>query len=83
MLVEVTLPLPGMSTQALLTKLVSLCRIQPRLVGHDSDNVLPETLNTQEVALHLYQDYLLPFEIASLLLLVAIIGAVVMAKKRI
>ena len=31
----------------------------------------------------LYQDYLLPFEIASLLLLVAIVGAVVMAKKRI
>ena len=31
----------------------------------------------------LYQNYLLPFEIASLLLLVAIVGAVVMAKKRI
>jgi NADH-quinone oxidoreductase subunit J len=31
----------------------------------------------------LYRDYLLPFEIASLLLLVAIVGAVVMAKKRI
>jgi NADH-quinone oxidoreductase subunit J len=33
--------------------------------------------------MHLYTDYLLPFEIASLLLLVAIVGAVVMAKKRI
>jgi len=31
----------------------------------------------------LYRDYLLPFEIASLLLLVAMVGAVVMAKKRI
>ena len=31
----------------------------------------------------LYRDYLLPFEIASLLLLVAIVGAVVMAKKQI
>ncbi|MBI4460732.1 MAG: NADH-quinone oxidoreductase subunit J, partial [Acidobacteria bacterium] len=29
----------------------------------------------------LYRDYMLPFEIASILLLVAIIGAVVMAKK--
>ena len=45
--------------------------------------VMPETLNTQQVSLSLFQDYLLPFEIASLLLLVAIIGAVVMAKKRI
>jgi NADH-quinone oxidoreductase subunit J len=31
----------------------------------------------------LFRQYLLPFEIASLLLLVAIVGAVVMAKKRI
>jgi len=45
--------------------------------------VLPETLNTQQVGMKLYVDYLLPFEIASLLLLVAIVGAVVMAKKRI
>ncbi len=44
---------------------------------------LPETQNTQQVATLLYRDYLLPFEIASLLLLVAIVGAVVMAKKRI
>ncbi len=39
--------------------------------------------NTQEIAMSLYRDYLLPFEIASLLLLVAIVGAVVMAKKQI
>ena len=37
--------------------------------------------NTQLIALALYRDYLLPFELASLLLLVAMIGAVVMAKK--
>jgi len=42
-----------------------------------------EEKNTQEVGKMLYVDYLLPFEIASLLLLVAIVGAVVMAKKRI
>jgi NADH:ubiquinone oxidoreductase subunit 6 (subunit J) len=35
------------------------------------------------VAIWLYGNYMLPFEIASLLLLVAIVGAVVMAKKRI
>ena len=45
--------------------------------------MLPESLNTQQVGLWLYGRYLLPFEVASLLLLVAIVGAVVMAKKRI
>lgn len=44
---------------------------------------LPEVENTQKIGLTLFQEYLLPFEIASLLLLVAIVGAVVMAKKRI
>ncbi len=45
--------------------------------------VLPEASNTQDVGVMLYRNYMLPFEIASLLLLVAIVGAVVMAKKRI
>jgi NADH-quinone oxidoreductase subunit J len=44
---------------------------------------MPEPQNTQQVAMALFRQYLLPFEIASLLLLVAIVGAVVMAKKRI
>ena len=44
---------------------------------------LPESSNTQDVGVMLYRNYMLPFEIASLLLLVAIVGAVVMAKKRI
>jgi len=38
--------------------------------------------NSEEVAKSLFGSYLLPFEIASVLLLVAMIGAVVMAKKR-
>jgi NADH-quinone oxidoreductase subunit J len=45
--------------------------------------VLPESTNTQDVGAMLYRGYMLPFEVASLLLLVAIVGAVVMAKKRI
>jgi NADH-quinone oxidoreductase subunit J len=45
--------------------------------------VLQETSNTQDVGAMLYRNYMLPFEVASLLLLVAIVGAVVMAKKRI
>jgi NADH-quinone oxidoreductase subunit J len=45
--------------------------------------ITAETGNTQQVGELLYQNYMFAFEIASLLLLVAIIGAVVMAKKRI
>jgi NADH-quinone oxidoreductase subunit J len=57
--------------------------------GRDSF-VLPEVAappaaaagNSQQVGMALYTAYLLPFEIASILLLVAIVGAVVLAKKR-
>jgi NADH-quinone oxidoreductase subunit J len=43
----------------------------------------PGAGNTEMVADALFSEYLLPFEIASILLLVAVVGAVVMAKKRI
>lgn len=39
--------------------------------------------NTERVAFYLFHTYVLPFEIASILLLVAMVGAVVMAKKRV
>ena len=39
--------------------------------------------NTVQVADSLFSEYLLPFELASVLLLVAVVGSVVMAKKRI
>lgn len=43
----------------------------------------PETIgNTQAIALSLYQNYMLPVEIASILLLVAMVGAVLMAKRK-
>jgi NADH-quinone oxidoreductase subunit J len=38
--------------------------------------------NLQAVGMLLYQDYLLPFEVASLLLLVAMVGAVILALRR-
>lgn len=43
----------------------------------------PSAGNTEMIADALFQQYLLPFEIASILLLVAVVGSVVMAKKRI
>jgi NADH-quinone oxidoreductase subunit J len=39
--------------------------------------------NTEQIADSLFSEYLLPFEIASILLLVAVVGSVIMAKKRI
>ena len=43
--------------------------------------VLPVTGNTEQVGWLLYTNYLIPFEIASMLLLVAMIGAIVLAKR--
>jgi len=43
----------------------------------------PAMGNTEMIATSLFTEYLLPFEIASVLLLVAVVGSVVMAKKRI
>lgn len=45
--------------------------------------VLSDQGNTEMIADVLFSEYLLPFEIASVLLLVAVVGSVVMAKKRI
>jgi NADH-quinone oxidoreductase subunit J len=39
--------------------------------------------NAEQIGAALFQRYMLPFEIASILLLVAMIGAVVMAKRKI
>lgn len=39
--------------------------------------------NTETIGMTLYTDYLLPFEVASLLLLVAMIGAIYLAKKKV
>ena len=43
--------------------------------------VFPVTGNTEQVGWMLYTSYLIPFEIASMLLLVAMIGAIVLAKR--
>jgi NADH-quinone oxidoreductase subunit J len=43
--------------------------------------MMPVTGNTEQVGWLLYTSYLIPFEIASMLLLVAMIGAIVLAKR--
>jgi NADH-quinone oxidoreductase subunit J len=42
---------------------------------------LPTAGNTEEVGRLLYLDYLVPFEVASMLLLVAMIGAIMLARR--
>ena len=42
---------------------------------------IPVSGNTEEVGWLLYTSYLIPFEIASMLLLVAMIGAILLAKR--
>ena len=50
----------------------------------ESTAALPEGFGGyREVGMALYTDFVLPFEISSLLLLAAIVGAIVMAKRRI
>jgi NADH-quinone oxidoreductase subunit J len=52
--------------------------------GDSAEAMLPPGMgNTEVLAESLFHEYLLPFEIASILLLVAVVGSVVMAKKRI
>jgi NADH-quinone oxidoreductase subunit J len=43
---------------------------------------ITEATNTGAIGQVLYTDFLLPFEVVSLILLIAIIGAIVLAKKR-
>lgn len=75
--------LVGLAAAIALGALFVLVYVKGRALFPDRAIQMPETSNTQQVAVLLYGNYMFTFEIASLLLLVAIIGAVVMAKKRI
>ena len=52
-------------------------------IAEGAAGLAPGVGNTEALADSLFSEYLLPFEIASVLLLVAVVGSVVMAKKRI
>jgi NADH-quinone oxidoreductase subunit J len=53
---------------------------QPAAIAPAAANI-PVTGNTEQVGWLLYTSYLIPFEIASMLLLVAMIGAIILAKR--
>jgi NADH-quinone oxidoreductase subunit J len=78
-------------TIALVTSAILIAQIGYGLYqGKDSFNLPPAVIapavpargNSEMVGTALYTTYLLPFEIASILLLVAIVGAVVLAKRK-
>lgn len=77
-------------TIALITSAILIVEIAYGLYRGKDDFVLPNIVppaaaaagNSEQVGTALYTAYLLPFEIASILLLVAIVGAVVLSKKR-
>ena len=74
---------------ALVTAVLLLAIVGYSLYNHGQGLNLPAhpmvnapAQNTQAVGMALYQNYMLPVEIASVLLLVAMVGAVIMAKRK-
>ena len=74
---------------ALLTAVLLLVQVGYALYNRGQGLNLParpmvtaSAHNTQAVGMALYQNYMLPVEIASVLLLVAMVGAVIMAKRK-
>ena len=59
---------------------IALRTVSPSQVAAASA-AAPATGNTEQVGWLLYTSYLIPFEVASMLLLVAMIGAIVLAKR--
>lgn len=69
---------------AVLAELVAVAAYsyaKPAAVVAAASAGVPVTGNTQEVGWLLYTRYLIPFEVASMLLLVAMVGAILLAKK--
>jgi NADH-quinone oxidoreductase subunit J len=68
---------------ALLFSIINALRsFVPGPSGDYSIGVINEQTHTKALGQVLYTEFIFPFEIASLVLLVAIIGAIVLAKKR-
>ncbi len=62
--------------------LVLALAVLPSARGSLTPEVIAQRGDVQVVGAALFSDYLLPFEMTSLLLLVAIVGVIVLAKKR-
>lgn len=77
------LPVAGLLGVTLCTEVLLLLiqsRTAPSTPGGSAE-AAAETGNTEMIGEALYSTYLFPFEVASLILLVAMIGAIILAKK--
>jgi len=63
---------------AVLLEVAAIATYAPAIAASAA---MPVTGNTEQVGWLLYTSYLIPFEIASMLLLVAMIGAIILAKR--
>ncbi len=80
----------GVVWSAIASLLVLLCTVVfvkrgnvTGAAGEITDNLIINEGHTELIGKALFTEFLLPFEIASILLLVAIVGAVVLAKKEV
>jgi len=60
---------------------LSVMRLSVKVIGPYGIEEIEKTTNTVALGKVLYTEYLFPFEISSLILLVAIVGAVLLARK--
>ncbi|UCG77347.1 MAG: NADH-quinone oxidoreductase subunit J [Nitrospirota bacterium] len=65
-----------------LLMLIPMAGIKVGMMGKWGVKAIEDETHTVALGKVLYTDYLLPFELASLILLVAIVGAVVLSKKK-
>ncbi len=72
----------ALAVSFLLFALLALTGFSVKATGVWSIEEVSKITHTKALGKVLYTEYLFPFEIASLILLIAIVGAVVLAKKR-
>lgn len=69
----------SVTTAALLTFILSAPIVAARVTAHPVDTTLD---NPQNIGLVLFTKYLVPFELASVMLLVAMVGGIILASKK-
>lgn len=75
------LPVAVFLGTTILTELMLLILTRQAPTSSDAEFAVTSKGNTESIGEVLYTQYLFPFEIASLILLVAMIGAIILAKK--
>jgi NADH-quinone oxidoreductase subunit J len=77
-------PIAGLIGGLLLVEAIVLTAARyraPAAATSGAESVVEQTGNTEAIAEVLYSTYLFPFEVASLILLVAMVGAILLAKR--